>query len=143
MNGVGYTKGRTDPARDHARRHLEQAHDIGGWKVIDSSSGRFHLHKEMLFVRVLHASPIDLVPAPGPNRARISYFRNPTIHVFGVQASNLLAVWLSPPEEGGQISIRVVRPIGYWKPGRPPTIRPRLGTATRQRVLRGLGVRRR
>ena len=62
MTGVGYTKGRTDLARDHARRHLEQAKDLGGWRVIDSSSGRLHLNKEMLTLRVLHASPVDLVP---------------------------------------------------------------------------------
>lgn len=120
MTGNGYTKGRTDLARDHARRCLEKAKDLGGWRVVDSSSGRLHLNKEMLTIRVLHASPIDIVPAPGRNRARISYFRNPTIDMFGVQSSKLLAVWLPPQADGGEISIRIVRPIGDWKPGRPP-----------------------
>jgi hypothetical protein len=120
MTGNGYTKGRTDLARDHARRHLEQTKDLGGWRVVDSSSGRLHLNKEMLTIRVLHASPVDIVPAPGRNRARISYFRNPTIDMFGVQSSKLLAVWIPPSEDGGQISIRIVRPIGDWKPGRTP-----------------------
>lgn len=120
MTGMGYTKGRTDLARDHTRRHLEKTKHLGGWRVVDGSSGRLHLHKEMLTIRVLHASPVDIIPAPGPNRARISYFRNPAIDMFGVQASKLLAIWLSPPEDGGEISIRIVRPIGDWKPGRPP-----------------------
>ena len=120
MTGNGYTKGRTDLTRDHTRRHLEQVKDLGGWWVVNGTSGRLHLSKEMLSIRVLHASPIDIVPAPGRNRARISYFRNPTIDIFGVQSSKLLAVWLPPAEEGGRISVRIVRPIGDWKPGRPP-----------------------
>jgi hypothetical protein len=40
--------------------------------------------------------------------------------MFGVESSNLLAVWTSPPAEGGEIAIRIVRPIGDWKPGRAP-----------------------
>lgn len=120
MVGTGYTKGRTDLARDHARRRLEELDYLGGWRVAKRKSGRLHLHKETLSLHVLHAAPIDMIPAPGRNKARISYFRNPTIDLFGVQSSNLLAVWLDPPDEGGQISIRVVRPIGFWKPGRPP-----------------------
>ncbi|WP_123818526.1 hypothetical protein [Kitasatospora cineracea] len=122
MVGNGYTKGRTDLARDHARRELEKLHegDLSDWKVVDGSSGRLHLNKGTLTLRVLHASPVDLVPAPGRNKARISYFRNPAIDLFGVEASNLLAIWISPPPTGGDISIRIVRPIGDWKPGRPP-----------------------
>lgn len=120
MIGQGYTKGRTDLARDHTRRHLEQVKDLGGWQVASTKSGRILLHNEMLSLRVLHATPFDLVPAPGRNKARISYYKNPTIDLFGVQSSNLLAVWMSPPEEGGEISVRIVRPIGDWKPGRPP-----------------------
>jgi hypothetical protein len=120
MTGLGYAKGRTDLARDHAKRLLEGEADLGGWKVSEIPSGRLHLCKEHLTMRVLHASPVDIVPAPGRNRARISYFENRTIDLFGVEASNLLAVWLSPPGEGGQISIRIVRPIGEWKPGRRP-----------------------
>ncbi|RZB18382.1 hypothetical protein StrepF001_14985 [Streptomyces sp. F001] len=124
MTGDGYSKGRTDLTRDHARRHLELQHeegaDLGGWQPIKSASGRLHLQHGMMSMRVLHATPFDLVPAPGRNKARISFYRNQTIDLFGVHASNLLGIWLSPPEEGGEISIRIVRPIGEWKPGRPP-----------------------
>lgn len=124
MVGEGYTKGRTDLARDHARRYLERLHkdkkDLGGWEPITGSSGRLHLRNGMMTMRILHATPYDLVPAPGRNKARISYYYNRTVDLFGVEASNLLAVWVSPREEGGEISVRIVRPIGEWKPGRPP-----------------------
>lgn len=121
MIGHGYTKGRTDLTRDHTRRYLaEQKSKLGGWTLTHSASGRILLSNELLTMRVLHAAPFDLVPAPGRNKARISYYSNPAIDLFGVQASNLLAVWLSPPEEGGQITVRIVRPIGDWKPGRTP-----------------------
>lgn len=124
MTGDGYTKGRTDLTRDHARRHIEAQHekhaDLGGWEPIKTSSGRLHLQHGLMSMRILHATPLDLIPAPGRNKARISYYQNHTVDLFGVTASNLLAIWLSPPAEGGQISIRIVRPIGEWKPGRPP-----------------------
>ncbi|MER6460267.1 hypothetical protein ABT278_07350 [Streptomyces sp. NPDC001228] len=124
MIGEGYTKGRTDLARDHARRFIEHRRgeflDLGGWEPIKNSSGRLHLRNGMMTLRLLHATPFDLVPAPGRNKARISYYYNRTVDLFGVEASNLLAVWLSPPAEGGEISVRIVRPIGEWKPGRAP-----------------------
>ncbi|MFJ6212214.1 hypothetical protein ACIQGZ_02590 [Streptomyces sp. NPDC092296] len=120
MVGNGYTKGRTDLTRDHARRHLEQQEDLEGWMLAKSASGRILLRNEMLTIRVLHAAPFDMVPPPGRNKARISYYSNPAVDLFGVQSSNLLAVWLSPAQEGGQISVRIVRPIGDWKPGRTP-----------------------
>lgn len=124
MAGEGYTKGRTDLARDHTRRFIERRHeerlDLGGWEPTKSSSGRLHLRNGMMTLRLLHATPYDMIPAPGRNKARISYYYNRTVDLFGVEASNLLAVWLSPPEEGGEISVRIVRPIGEWKPGRPP-----------------------
>ncbi|KAF2779085.1 hypothetical protein [Streptomyces sp. OM5714] len=124
MTGVGYTKGRTDLARDHARRFIEQRYDecldLGGWEPVKSSSGRLHLRNGMMTLRLLHATPFDMIPAPGRNKARISYYYNRTVDLFGVEASNLLAVWLSPPEEGGEISVRIVRPIGEWKPGQQP-----------------------
>lgn len=119
MVGHGYTKGRTDLTRDHLRRSLEDA-DLSGWRLTNSRSGRILLSNGLLTMRILHAAPFDMIPAPGRNKARISYYSNPLVDLFGVNSSNLLAVWLSPPEEGGEISIRIVRPIGDWKPGRPP-----------------------
>ncbi|WUR81350.1 hypothetical protein OG967_22360 [Streptomyces phaeochromogenes] len=124
MTGEGFSKGRTDLARDHARRFIEHRYgeslELGGWEPIKNASGRLHLRNGMMTLRLLHATPYDMIPAPGRNKARISYYYNRTVDLFGVQASNLLAVWLSPPEEGGEISVRIVRPIGEWKPGRPP-----------------------
>ncbi|MBM9619809.1 hypothetical protein ACFU9F_20245 [Streptomyces zhihengii] len=124
MVGEGYSKGRTDLTRDHARRRLEELHsgraDLGGWRPLSVASGRLHLAHGTMTLRLLHATPFDLIPAPGRNKARISYYRNRTVDLFGVEVSNLLAVWLSPAETGGEISVRIVRPIGEWKPGRPP-----------------------
>lgn len=124
MVGEGYTKGRTDLTRDHTRRYIEQLHKekkhLGGWEPVASASGRLHLRHGMMTVRILHAAPYDIIPAPGRNRVRISYYSNRAIDLFGVEASNLLAVWLSPPEEGGDISVQIVRPIGDWKPGKSP-----------------------
>lgn len=124
MVGEGYTRGRTDLTRDHARRRLEKLYaeraDLGGWRPLHGASGRLHLAHGTMSLRLLHATALDMIPAPGRNKARISYYRNRTVDLFGVEMSNLLAVWLSPPADGGDISIRIVRPIGEWKPGRPP-----------------------
>ncbi|MFD9270945.1 hypothetical protein ACFWB1_26155 [Streptomyces goshikiensis] len=122
MTGNGYTKGRTDLVRDHTRRFIERRRaeglDLGGWEPIQTSSGRLHLRHGTMTLRVLHATSYEVVPAPGRNKARITYYENRTLELFGVDVSNLIAVWLSPPEEGGEISVRIVRPIGEWKPGR-------------------------
>ncbi|MCA6095929.1 hypothetical protein LE181_27675 [Streptomyces sp. SCA3-4] len=122
MIGNGYTKGRTDLVRDHIRRFIECRYadglDLGGWEPVQTSSGRLHLRRGTMTLRVLHATPYEVVPAPGRNKARITYYENRTLELFGVEVSNLIAVWLSPPGEGGEISVRIVRPIGEWKPGR-------------------------
>ncbi|MEU5069090.1 hypothetical protein AB0G95_34185 [Streptomyces virginiae] len=122
LTGNGYTKGRTDLVRDHARGFIERRHtdglDLGGWVPIETSSGRLHLRHDTMTIRVLHATPYEMVPAPGKNRARITYYENRTLDLLGVAGSNLIAVWLSPPDDGGEISVRIVRPIGEWKPGR-------------------------
>lgn len=101
MTGEGFSKGRTDLARDHARRFIEHRYgeslELGGWEPIKNASGRLHLRNGMMTLRLLHATPYDMIPAPGRNKARISYYYNRTVDLFGVQASNLLAVWLSPP----------------------------------------------
>ena len=123
MTGIGYTKGRTDLTRDHARRHLEQLKplQLGGWTLNQRRSGRIHLANDTLSLRVLHGTPLDTTPAPGKNQARISYYRNPRATLFGVQASNLLAVWTNHPQTS-ELSIRIVRPIEKWKYGHAPVV---------------------
>jgi hypothetical protein len=117
MEGNGYTKGRTDLTRDHARRHLEQLDDLGGWTLMGTRSGRILLANGLMLVRILHGSPLINTPPPGRNQARVSYYRNPTLDLFGVESSRLLAVWSTDPQSG-DVSIRIVRPAGAWKLGR-------------------------
>jgi hypothetical protein len=123
MTGTGYTKGRTDLTRDHARRYLERLKPLhlSGWTLNQRRSGRIHLTNETLTLRVLHGTPLDTAPAPGKNQARISYYRNPQATLLGVQASNLLAVWTNHPSTG-ELSIRIVRPIEAWKHGHAPIV---------------------
>jgi hypothetical protein len=117
MNTNAYTKGRTDLTRDHARRHLELAkEELGPWKLSKASSGRLHLVNNLLVVRVLHGLPFAETPAPGRNKARVSYYLNPPANLFGVESSRLLAVW-SVDEKSGETVIRIVRPTGTWKHG--------------------------
>lgn len=121
MTGPAHTRGRTDLAREHARHYLYNLGDLGGWKIANSASGRIHLWNDLLTCKVLHGSPFDNNPAPGTNRARISYYRNPRLDLLGAKASNLLAVWLTDPKTG-ELTIRIVRPIGNWKYRRNPKV---------------------
>jgi hypothetical protein len=117
MNGSGYTKGRTDLTRDHARRQLETVGGLGEWKLGKQQSGRILLSNGLMLIRVLHGAPFPGdTPPPGRNQARVSYYQNPTIDLFGVESSRLLAVWTA--DESGELSIRIVRPVGSWKFGR-------------------------
>lgn len=119
MTGSGYTKGRTDLTRDHARRYLEELDDLGGWKINRTASGRILLNSGLMLVKVLHGSPNGEVPAPGRNKARLRYYSNPaSVDLFGVESSRLLAVWVTDTETG-EITVRIVRPVGVWKIGRP------------------------
>lgn len=121
MKGTAYAKGRTDLTRDHARRHLEKLVDLGGWKLVNGTSGRIHLYNGTLTLKVLHGAPFGSTPAPGHNQARISYYRNGRLNLLGVQGSNLLAVWTNDPASG-ELSIRIVRPINGWKYGGTPHV---------------------
>lgn len=124
MTGVGYTRGRTDLTRDHARRRLERLSaddDLGGWRVADTRSGRIHLHNTSLSMKILHGTPLGDTPAPGRNQARISYYRNPRLNLLGVEGSNLLAVW-NVEAETGELTVRIVRPVQEWKYGRKPNV---------------------
>jgi hypothetical protein len=121
MKGIGYTKGRTDLTRDHARKHLEMAVDLGGWALPPKGrSGRLGLYKDALTLKVLHGVPMTKAPSPGRNQARISYWQNPRVTLYGVEASNLLAVWSH--DTSGTLSVRIVRPLTDWKYGQAPVV---------------------
>ncbi|MEV6738630.1 hypothetical protein AB0N14_17545 [Streptomyces sp. NPDC051104] len=115
MTGRRFLKGRTDLTRDHALAHLLRQ-DLAGWSPSRRGSGRIHLSRNAMSIRLLHRSPFgDSVPPPGKNRARINYYRNPVPDLIGVEASQLLAVW--DVDEKGEVVIRVVRPTRSFKAG--------------------------
>lgn len=114
MTGQPYSKGRTDLTRDHARKNLEDPEvDLQGWRVPKRGSGRLTLYRDALSLKVLHGTPVEDIPAPGRNQARIRYYRNHTATLLGAEASSLLAIW-TYDAKADQISIRVVRPVGTW-----------------------------
>jgi len=118
----GYTKGRTDLTRDHARKLLEDPQkDLGGWRVPKGKSGRLTLYRNALSLKILHAAPLEGVPAPGRNQARIRYYRNHSATLHGAEASSLLAVW-THDAKADQVVIRIVRPTGIWKHGHAPAV---------------------
>ncbi|MGW3931129.1 hypothetical protein ACWECC_23930 [Streptomyces microflavus] len=115
MTDRRFGKGRTDLTRDHALAYLLKQ-DLAGWKPSRRGSGRIHLSRNAMSVRLLHRSPFgDAVPPPGKNRARINYYRNPKPDLIGVEASHLLAVW--DVDAKGEIVIRVVRPTKSFRAG--------------------------
>jgi hypothetical protein len=116
MTGQGYAKERTELTRAHARKRLESSL-IGDWQLaIEAPTGTLWLRRELMFMRILHVAPEGMVPAPGHNTARINYFLNPDLDLFGVGASRLLGLWLVDPKTQ-EIMIRVLRPLGHWRHG--------------------------
>jgi len=118
MPGADYQRERTDLTRAHLRRSLQQS-DLGSWKVhAKCTNGQVLLVNDMLVLRILHVGPDQSIPAPGLNLARINYYRNPDLGLFGVRASKLIGVW-SVSADTGEASVRIVRPVGTWKHTQP------------------------
>lgn len=110
---------RTSLTRVHSRKLLKDAEaldGLGGWSVTGCRNGQILLRRDLLRAKVLHTAPGGLVPSPGRNLARISYYRNPPADLFGVGTSRLLAMWSVDVE--GQAAIQLVRPTGFWGHGR-------------------------
>lgn len=109
--------GITHLTRFHTRRLLRgQVLKLGGWTPLpDRKNGQVLLVRDMLQLRILHEWPKGQVPPPGANRARINYWRNPDLGLFGVKASNLVAVW--SVDKDGAVAIQMYRTNGTWKAG--------------------------
>jgi hypothetical protein len=130
--------GRAHLARHHLRHHLKREPDLGGWSVSGPRpNGEVRLRLSTMTLRVLRPGPklneTFPPPPPGSNRARISYYRNPKLSLFGAMGSNLIGIWYVDPEIEG-LTIRIVRPIRDWKMGQYEFVDidftlPRLGTA--------------
>ncbi|MEV0154145.1 hypothetical protein AB0H57_10450 [Micromonospora sp. NPDC050686] len=114
MTGSVYQRERTDLTRGHIRRILSGM-DLGGWEIAtERRNGQVLLRRALLRAKLLHIAPEHAVPPPGTNGARVAYYRNPDMDLYGVQASNLLALW-HVDLETGEASVRVVRPTDIWK----------------------------
>ncbi|MGW3608925.1 hypothetical protein ACWD6N_03400 [Micromonospora sp. NPDC005163] len=116
MTDSCYRRERTDLTRAHSRRLLRAA-DLGGWQVAQTkNNGQLLLRRNLMCAKVLHVAPDNLVPAPGSNRARVAYYRNPPADLFGVETSRLLVMWSVDPKTG-EAGFRMVRPTGSWSYG--------------------------
>jgi len=71
------------------------------------------LCNDVLELRLLRPVGKD-VPPPGPNPARQAHYTNVHDNLLGIRGSRLLGPWSIDPASG-EVSIRVVRPIGTWK----------------------------
>ena len=117
MTGSEYQPAAHHLARAHSRRLLLAAGaegDLGNWEVAKPKPNlQVLLHNEVLELRLLRPVGKD-VPPPGPNPARQAYYTNVHDNLLGIRGSRLLGLWSIDPESG-EVSIRVVRPIGTWK----------------------------
>ena len=128
--------GRAHLARYHLRHLLRSAQLPDGWRLNRARpNGEVILCRSAMKLRMLRPGPrllADLAPPPpGLNRARISYYSNPDLNLFGAAGSNLIGVW-APDTETREIQIRIFRPIGLWRVGQYQNtdidfVLPRLG----------------
>jgi len=117
MTGPEYQPAAHHLARAHSRRLLLAAGaegDLGNWEVTKPKPNlQVLLRNEVLGLRLLRPIGKD-VPPPGPNPARQAYYTNIHDNLLGIRGSRLLGLWSIDPASG-EVSIRVVRPIGTWK----------------------------
>ncbi len=121
MDNTEHPGGRAHLARHHLRHELKQEKDLGGWKLSrPRPNGEVTLSLKTMKLRMLRPGPTlySKLPAPptGRNRARISYYRNPSLNVFGAAGSNLIGVW-DFDRELEEVAIRIVRPVRAWRIG--------------------------
>ncbi len=108
--------GRAHLARHLLRRELRRADDLGGWKLPGrcTPNAEVKLVRGAMSLKVLRPGLLGAVPHPGPNRARVRYYENPQLNLFGADGSNLIAVW-TVDLSTGEPQIRLVRTVGQWK----------------------------
>lgn len=108
--------GRAHLARHLLRRELRKKEQLGGWTLPArcTPNAEVKLVRETMSLKVLRPALRGDVPAPGPNRARMFYYRNPKLNLYGADGSNLIAIWKIDTKTG-EPEIRVVRTEGIWK----------------------------
>ncbi len=104
-----------DLTRGLAHRAIDDAGGLGPWELTGDHSrrGQLMLRRDMVRLRFLHDSAGE-VPAAGSNAARQAYYRNTPLlpdSMFGVEDSNLIAVWRILDDETGEVGFRVVRTL--------------------------------
>jgi hypothetical protein len=117
--------GRAHLARYHFRRELAAWPDLGGWRLCPPRpNGEIVLSLAALRMRFLRPGPVPsdmLPPPPGHNRARINYYRNPKINLYGALGSALICLW-AVDDETKQLRFRIVRTTAGWRNGQKPII---------------------
>jgi hypothetical protein len=117
--------GRAHLARHHLRselkKELKKEKKLGGWLVSrPRPNGEVTLTLGTMTLRMLRPGPtvVETFPAPPPgrNRARVYYYRNPELTLFGPAGSKLIGIWAFDPEVE-EVAIRVVRPVREWRFG--------------------------
>jgi hypothetical protein len=117
--------GRAHLARHHLRNELKKEFKkekkLGGWQVTcPRPNGEVTLTLGLMSLRMLRPGPtvVESFPAPPPgrNRARVDYYRNPDLNLFGALGSKLIGIWAFDPEVE-EVAIRVVRPVRKWRFG--------------------------
>jgi hypothetical protein len=120
MDEADHPGGRAHLARHHLRNELKKEKELGGWHLgRPRPNGEVTLGHRQMKLRLLRPGPAKLYdpfppPACGRNRARISFYRNARLNLFGAAGSNLIGVWTFDPDLE-EIAIRIVRPIRAWK----------------------------
>lgn len=116
MPETEYRGGRAHLGRHLLKRELRRESDLGDWAVDRRSrqNGAILMHRGPMQLKLLRPGPTsENVPYPGPNKARMYYYRNPKLNLFGANGSNLIGVWSLDEED--QFSVRLVRTVGTWK----------------------------
>jgi hypothetical protein len=91
--------------------------ELADWRVgRRRPNGQALLTRQAMSLRLLRPNHDGAIPAPGSNSARISYYRNPKLSLFGPAASNLIGIW-DIDFKTGLPEIRIVRTTGQWKNG--------------------------
>ncbi|MGH3795287.1 MAG: hypothetical protein ACRDSP_10390 [Pseudonocardiaceae bacterium] len=109
--------GRAHLARHVLRRGLRRATDLDGWHLPRgcTPNSELKLCRDTMTLKILRPGfRRDSVPHPGPNRARMYYYRNPLLNLYDADGSNLIGVW-TIDKETGEFHVRVVRPTKPWK----------------------------
>lgn len=118
MDHPEYHPGLAHLARAHARRLLKDKQSNGKidpWVVtVPQPNVQICLARDLLRLRLLRPDGPE-VPKPGPNQARIAYFSNRHVQLYGIAGSQLLGLWA--PDAAGEIRIQIIRTVGEAKYG--------------------------